>query len=419
MESPVERLKMQTLPHGRTGPNESVSVTTFSYRAARSNGGGVRGNIDAVDRTAAASALIDRGLCPIEVKESPLSEAAPRASRRELAVVFQSISSLVGAGVPLVKTLALTEQLAGKRLKCTLTDAHRLVQEGESLSRALMGRRSSIPPGIVGLIAASERSSCLDRALSEVASQLDAEAELIARVRQALAYPLLLAAVGSASIVLIGTLVVPKFATLLGDLGETVPPATRWLLLLSSLATRFWLTDLIATALLVGSALTWFARPSGRLWLHRTLLALPLVGSIRMSLATARTARSLAGALSSGMPLLDAMASASDAAGDAEIAARLAHARRLVSEGETVSRALTKYRAVSVTALQLMAVGEGSGQVALMCERVARLAGADATRRINAFVAVLEPSIILVFGGAVAFVAAALLQAVYSIRPGP
>lgn len=410
---------MRMSPHGKMGPNENASVTAFSYRAARSNGAGVRGSLEAADRSAAASALIDQGLYPIEVKESSITDASRRASRRELAIVFQSISSLVGAGVPLVKALAVTEQLAGKRLKSTLAEAHRRVNEGEPFSRALMGRTTAIPSGVVGLIAAGERSSCLDRALSEVAIQLEAEAELIARVRQALAYPVLLAFAGSASIVSIGTLVVPKFAALLGDLGETVPPATRWLLLVSSLATRFWQVGLIAGGFVVVTALTWFGRPAGRLWLHRTLLALPLIGSIRMSLATARAGRALAGALTSGMPLLDALDSARDAAGDAEVASRLAHARRLVSEGETVSRALTRYRAVSATALQLLAVGEGSGQVALMSERVARLAGADAARRLNTLVAILEPSIILVFGGAVAFVAAALLQAVYSIRPGP
>ncbi len=340
------------------------------------------------------------------------------ASRRDLAIVFRSISALVSAGVPLERAVAASESLARGALRELLAAARAGLREGQTFAQAL-GHESGVIPGVVlGMIRAGERGSELGAALEQVASHLEQEAELGSQVRQALAYPVLLAVVGTASVLVIGTIIVPRFAELLGDLGEDLPLATRLLIGGSGLLSRFWflLIPLVgAGGLTVREALT---RPRIRRWFEETLLTLPLVGPVRLALATARLARAFGGMLRAGMPLLSALDAAREAAGDGAIADRLARARERVAQGAPLTAALEREAALLPSALQLLQVGESSGRLSEMALRAGDLAAQEGKRGLSTLITVAEPALIVAFGGVVAFVAAALLQAVYAIRPG-
>src|SRR5205823_9304798 len=174
------------------------------------------------------------------------------ASRRDLAIVFQSIAALVSAGVPLERAVASSQALARGPLRETLSDARSRLHEGEGFAQALGAARGVVPGIVLGMVRAGERGSQLSLALEQVAKHLEQEAELVARVRQALAYPLLLAVVGIASILVIGTVIVPRFAELLGDLGQELPPATRVLLVGSRVLSQYWFLLVPAAAGVVG-----------------------------------------------------------------------------------------------------------------------------------------------------------------------
>ena len=267
------------------------------------------------------------------------------------------------------------------------------------------------------MIRAGESGSQLGAALEQVARHLEQEAELVARVRQALAYPLLLAVAGTASVLVIGTVIVPRFAELLGDFGQALPVATRLLLATSALLARFWPAAVALAAALIWAVHEWLSRPTGRRTLDETLLGLPLLGRLRQALATARVARALGGMLRAGMPLLPALDAAREAAGDYAVAARLQRARERVAAGAALTAALEREGALLPAALQLVAVGEASGRLGDMALRAGDLAAQDAERGLKTLVTLVEPALIVLFGGLVAFVAAALLQAVYSLRP--
>src|SRR6266566_4426213 len=292
-------------------------MTPFRYRAARADGGIVDGLVDASSATQASAVVTDRGLFPLAVSPAEAAEGARRAaSRRDLAIVFQSIAALVSAGVPLERAVASSEALARGALRDTLAAARTRLHEGEGLAQAL-GRARGVVPGIVlGMLRAGERGSQLPLALGQVATHLEQEAELVARVRQALAYPLLLAVVGVASILVIGAVIVPRFAELLGDLGQDLPPATRLLLVSSSLLSQYWFLLVPAVAGVVGLGVEAARRPPIRRRVAEGLLSAPLIGPVRLALATSRIARALGGMLAAGMPLLAALAAAREAAGD-------------------------------------------------------------------------------------------------------
>lgn len=392
-------------------------MSAYSYRAARHDGVIITGAIDADSQDHAAATLASRGLYAIGV--APASEETrASAKRRDLAIVFRSITALVSAGVPLERAVTASEPLSRGALRDTLHAARERLREGAGFAQALAVGRGTVPPLVLGMIRAGERGSRLGDALDQVAAHLEQDADLVARVRQALTYPLLLAVAGLASIIVIATVVVPRFAAVLEDLGQELPVATRLLLDGSQLLSRFWLPLLVVLVAGVWSFIEWLRRPTGRQKLEELLLKLPVIGPVRHALATARVVRALGGMLRTGMPLLAALDAARQAAGDLAIGERLSRARERVVQGGTLTLALERERAVSPSALQLISVGESSARVAEMALRAGDLAAQEAERGLRTLVTALEPALVIAFGGLVAFTAAALLQAVYSLRPG-
>ena len=390
----------------------------YRYQAARPDGGIVRGLLEAEGDREAGATLLERGLHPLRLDPAEAWEGQRRsAGRRELASVFRSIAALVGAGLPLERAVGASESLAGGALRETLVEARAQLRAGRSFAHALESGRGVVPSLVTGMVRAGERSSQLGRALDHAASHLEQEADLAGRVQQALAYPLLLCIAGTASVLVIGTMVVPRFAAILGELGQQLPALSRFLLAASGFITRYGLVLAASGVALVWGLVEWIRGPGGLYW-DRLLLGAPAVGSVRLALASSRVGRALGGMLHAGMPLLPALVAARHAAGDRAVAERLGRVRERVAEGGTLAAALDREAALSPSARQLVAVGEASGQLATMSVRAGDLAAQEAERGLRTLVSLIEPALVVFFGGLVAFVAAALLQAVYSIRPG-
>lgn len=393
-------------------------MTAFRYVAARTDGASVRGTLDAASGLDAAAVLSSRGLYPVSVE--PIQPGAwrwqRRPSTRAFATVFQSLATLVDAGVPLEQALQATERVASGPLREALTHVGARVREGASLGSALAAEQGLFPGVAIGLVRAGERGVGLGAALEQAAAQLEREADLAATIRGALAYPLLLATVGSLSVAVIVLFVVPRFVAILGDLGQALPLATRLLIACSDVARRFGIAIVagIAVAAVVGARLVQERQVAWETW----LLGLPLIGPVRHAFATARASRALSALLGTGTPALAALTVAQEAAGNAAMADRLDQARSRVAEGASLSSALSTVGALTSTAHQLLTIGETSGRLPGLLEKAAVFEEREAERRLRALVGLLEPALILMFAGLVAFVAAALLQAVYSLRPG-
>jgi type II secretory pathway component PulF len=392
-------------------------VSAYSYRAARHDGAIVTGAIEAESHGQAATTLANRGLYALALTPN-IEQQRPAASRRDLAIVFRGIAALVTAGVPLERAVAASEPLARGALRDTLNAARERLREGAGFAHALSVGRGVVPALVLGMVRAGERGSQLGAALEQVAAHLEQEADLVGRVRQALTYPLLLAVAGGASVIVITTVVVPRFAAILADFGQQLPLATRILLGTSQLLADFWLPLVAVMAAAVWALSEWVRRPVGRKQLDEMLLKLPFIGAVRQALATTRVLRALGGMLRAGMPLLPALDAAREAAGDLAVGERLTRVRERVVQGSALAVALEREAAISSSSLQLVTVGEASGRVAEMALRAGDLAAQEAERGLRTLVTALEPALVIAFGALVAFTAAALLQAVYSLRPG-
>lgn len=390
-------------------------MSTYRYRAARRDGSLVSALIDVDAQADIPGRLTETGLVLIDATAVTRTPGR-KAPIRDLAVLFQSLASLVTAGLPLERALAASEGLVRGSLRQLVVDARRQLSEGRTLAQALDAGAGMVPGVVLGMLRAGEHGGQVGAALEEIATHLEREANLASHVRHALAYPVLLGIAGTVTVGVLVSTVIPRFAELLAGLDAELPPATRLLLEVSGIASRYGV--LIALAALAAGALfwEWRRRPAGALAWEEFLLELPLVGAIRLALATSRIGRALGGMLKSGLPLLKALEFGREAVGNVAVARRLDVAREDVSQGRELTGALQRARAMSPSALQLVGVGEASGQLAPMLARAGDLAGQEAERGLKTLVGLLEPALIVAFGGLVAFVAAALLQAVYAVR---
>jgi type II secretory pathway component PulF len=236
-------------------------------------------------------------------------------------------------------------------------------------------------------------------------------------IRGALAYPLVLAVAGTASVAVLVGVVIPRFAAILSDLGQTLPPSTRFVLYASTVVRAAWLPSLFGALIVLSVWRAWVQTLRGAQRWHSVMLAVPFVGNVRRSAATARACAALAALLESGVPLAAALTHGAKASGDAAISSRMLEVRNAVIAGSRLSTALVAQSAVTDVAVRLVRAGEETGSLASMFSHAARLESERASDRVRAGVRLLEPSLILVFGAVVALVAAALLQAIYSVRP--
>jgi type II secretory pathway component PulF len=374
----------------------------------------VTGELDADSAAAATTVLSGRGLLPFVV-EARTRRPSRRAGDRETAAAFQGLAALVGAGVPLQRALLAAARGASGRLGQVFLRVETRVREGASLATALAAEEGAFSPVTVGLVRAGERGIGLGNALAQTAEQLEREADLVSRVRAALTYPAILAVTGLVSLGVICLVVIPRFTALLADLGQSLPPATRLLVEGSATLQAHWPMLVGALGLVLAGLALGVQRH--RFAMDSFLLRVPVIGRIRLQLATARVGRVLGLLLENGTPALQALAISGDSAADAAVAARLSAARSRVAEGSGLAAALTATAALTPNALELATIGEGSGRLGELLQRAAEIEDASAERGLKTLISALEPTLILAFAAVVAFVAAALLQAVYSVRP--
>ena len=392
-------------------------VASFSYRAVRANGTVERGSVTAANRDAAARLLAARGLLPLELTTSWRGARLVRLSARDAALGLRPLATLLGAGLPLARALAALPELAPPAWAPVLPATLAAVREGAPLGAALEQSGVRLPPVVFGILRAGEAGSGLAPAVARAADLLDDSAATRAAIRGALAYPAMLAVAGVASVALLVGVVLPRFAAMLADLGQALPASTRLVLGAATIARRAAIPALVLLSLGILVWRAWARTPAGGERWHALLLRVPLLGAIRGSAATARVCAALAALLDSGVPMATALTSAARAAGDTALEARGQRARDAILGGARPSAAFGHEQALTPTAVRLVRAGEESGQLATMLQHAARLEREQASERVKALVRLLEPALILGLGGVIALVAAALLQAMYSIRP--
>lgn len=394
-----------------------MSNNRYGYRAANESGAVVEGEIDALSEQNAIDALRRRALWATEVwhKQSPRKQRESRGiPAGALATMTRALAALLTSGVTLEQALTYaSQQSPGTQLQEAFSAVREGVRNGRTLSEAFRSQRL-FPPMFAALAATGEATGTLDKALDRLAEHLERSDELQARMRSALLYPALLGTAAVIGVTVIMMVVVPRFSILLEQAGSTIPLSTRVLMSLSSAATAGWPVLLI---LGVGAALAWrqwIALSGNRIRWHRARLGWPVTGTLEQSIAAARYTRTLALAVPSGVDLLAAMSLSRGTVQNLAIRASLEDAETAVRGGASLSGSLSGV--LPPLAVQLLGAGEASGSLGALSARAADALDNQVQQSLSRAVTLIEPVLILAFGGLIGFVALGLLQAIYGMN---
>ncbi len=393
----------------------------YAYRAVDAGGRRTRGRLSATTAQALIRDLEGRGLLALNVDEAT-GEATSGGlglgfGRRDAVLEFtRAIAALLPAGMPLAKALAAGATTAPASIRPTLDAVRVKVERGDELAAALAEHPGLFTSLYVGIVRAGEKSGSLDKAFVRLADHLERESELRSKLISMSIYPVLLALVGAGAVLVLVFFVLPRFAELLLDSGATLPATAGAIVNVTTWLRVNWrFLAVIPPAFLI--AFAWLrTSESGRRFSSNALINLPLVGNWRKQTLAAAFARMVGELLTGGAPLLMALEDAHDCMTDPVAQTETERIRVRVREGSALHAAISEKSIFPTVLPQLVALGEDAGRLAEFLIKSAELLERKTERTLERLVALAEPAMIIGFGGLVALVALALLQAIYGVN---
>ncbi|MGH7368916.1 MAG: type II secretion system F family protein [Candidatus Rokuibacteriota bacterium] len=406
-------------------------MTVFSYRAADRRGQTIDGVMEAADGRAVVERLQRDAYFPIKVdaqdeRRRVLGLAWPETGRgrvagRDLVAFTQQLATLIEAGLPLDRALAIQAELAPTpRLRAITGDVLRGVQGGSSLADAL-GKHHPRPFSrlYINMVRAGEKGGVLETTLRRLAGFLEESQEFRDALVSALIYPVLLTGVGAAAVVFLMAFVIPRFARIFEDLGATIPLPTLILLEASGLIRRYWwLLALLAVGGVLASRMV-LATARGRLGADRLLLRLPVAGEVIVKTEVARFTRILGTLLRSGVAMIPALAVVKDMLDNQVLARAVESLGDGARRGAGLAQPMAEAGAFPPLAVHMVRVGEETGRLEETLLQVAASLEADTRKLVKRLIALAEPCIILVMGLVVGFIVVAMLLAILSVTDLP
>lgn len=412
----------------------------FTYRAYDKLGSLVSGEVSGETREAALEALRRSDTFAIEIAESGMGLGGARlaggrgdhavawwemevggartASPAVLELITRELAILLSAKLPLDDTLRIlaVQPMLTARARRVIGDLVNRVVSGSSLSEAIANHREVFPDYYCRLVAAGERSGSLEAVLNELAAFLERSSGMRARLRTALAYPVFLLFAAFATLTLIVAVLVPAIAPLFEEAGAAPPPVIAVLLGAQGFIAAHWLLllTLLVTLILVLPAV--WRLPSVAAWRGSFVLGLPVIGRLISSRETARLAGTLAMLMKGGVPLLEAIEIAAETLVNTPFRKAAASSREQLARGISLSQSFADSGIFSPLAIRLTAVGEKTGQLSEMLERLAAIQEASLQRDMDRLAAFVAPVLTLIIGVVVGAIILSVMSAIVSLN---
>jgi len=401
-------------------------MPTFTYQA-RSKGQTVSGEIEATDKRVAAVVLRKRGVTPLKLEEAGAGGRAARKSKRarrggrikarDVTMATRQLATLLSSGLPLARGLSfLAEQAENPTLGAVFQALERDLRAGRQFSESLAEHPRCFDHLYLSMVKAGEAGGILDTAVDRLAAMREAREDLVGKVKGALFYPAFMLTAMAGAVAVLLTFVVPRFAELFADLGHGLPLPTLLLLRFSNgLQTIWWAIPPLGLAFLWGYR-KYASTKRGRYRLDSFYLKLPKVGPLLLQVSLARFASAMASLLKAGVPLLSALSAASGVAGNEVVAHAVDAALKQVREGKRLAETLAATGAFTRYFTEMTAIGEESGALDDMFQRVAATYERDIDQTVKNLTGLFEPAMILLLGGVVGFIVVAMLMPVFEMN---
>lgn len=396
---------------------EVKDLAVYVYQAVDAAGKKQKGNIEANSQEQAVSSLKTDGLTIVSIKEAGLLDkdiqigGSKKVSPRDLSVFCRQFVGILSAGVTIIKALdMLYEQMEHPTLRKALYNVKNSVQKGETLANAMKDEPDAFPSILCNMIAAGEASGNLEVCFERMAVQFEKDSRLKALVKKAMIYPIAVIIVAVIVIVIMMTVVVPKFSDMFTGMGQQLPLPTRIVVAISDYMIAKWYV-LAAVAIGIIVAFKIFARSDyGIHLLARVKKDAPLIGNLTIKSACAGLARTLSTLMASGLSVVEALDITAKTMTNVLIKESLEEAKEEVMHGVPLSQPLIEGGIFPTMICQMIKIGEETGNLESMLDRVADYYEEEVENATSALTAAMEPMIIVIL----AVIVGGIVAAVYS-----
>ncbi len=384
-------------------------MANFAYKARNANGKLINGQLDAESALSAAQTLSGRGLIPIAIEATSggtdiLEQVSNWWSVRQLSIndlilFSRQMYSLTKAGVPLTRAInSLAESSRNQALKQALLGITRKIESGQPLSQAMAQYDKIFPMLLISIINVGETTGGLEQAFLQIGHYLEREKETQSRIKTALRYPGMVIVAMAIAMVIVNIYVIPAFKGIFDKLGSQLPWQTRLLMSISEFSVNYWPHVLVVLCAIALLFVKYLQSPDGlRKW-HWFLLKIPAVGSIIERASMERFSRSFAMTLNAGVPLIQGISIVAKAVGNEYIGGKLHRMRIGIEKGDSISRMAKSIGLFPPLVIQMIMVGEESGNIAEMLLEVADFYEGEIDAELKNLASVIEPILIVGIG---------------------
>jgi type IV pilus assembly protein PilC len=388
-----------------------AATKTFHYNSIDASGRKTKGTVEATNETAASHMLRQRGEVPLDLSlagqglnmDLKIPGLGNRVKLKDLAVFARQFATMTSSGMSLLRSLAILEdQISSPALKKAVGEVRTDVAGGVSLSSSMAKHDRVFPRLMIAMIRAGEAGGMIDRALEQIAASLEKDTALRGKIKSALTYPAIVLSFTFVLIALVLIFIVPIFEQMFKNLGGQLPAITQFLVTASH--NMWWIGPLFLIVTVGGTVI--FKRrlresESARLKFDKFKLRLPVFGSLFRKLAMSRFSRNLGLLLNVGVPVMQALSVVGDTTGNEVIKAAMKEVQSAVRDGQPMSSALRNHKIFPEMVTQMIEVGEESGQISQMLDKVADFYDREVDSAAESLTASIEPIMVLVMGAVV------------------
>lgn len=405
----------------------------FNYTGINDKGKKTNGIVDADNDKVARVKLRKMGVYPTSISLSgkgggeklslgmnvDLNRYFQRVKTQDIAMMTRQLATLVSSGIPLVDSLqALEDQIENLKLKTAITAVREHVTEGSKLSDSMRAYPKIFNNLFINMVNAGENSGTLDLVLDRLADFTENQAKLRSRIIGAMIYPIIMGVVGFSLMIFLFVVIIPKITAIFDDIDVALPLPTKVLISFSDFLVGYWYLLILFIALAVYGIRRWHKTERGKELFDKYSLKLPLFGKLTRMVSVSRFSRTLSTLLSSGVPLLASMDIVKNIISNVIIKRVIEETKNAVKEGESVAEPLKRSGEFPPIVTHMIAIGEKTGQLEKMLERVADAYDAEVDTSVSALMTILEPMMILLMAGMVAFVVMSILLPLMQMSKG-
>ncbi|RKY35071.1 MAG: hypothetical protein DRP78_05835 [Candidatus Omnitrophota bacterium] len=397
-------------------------MPVYTYKAKTEPNVFKTGNIEAESERAAVAKLMHLKYHPVQISLHSEQTARKfkfleRISSKEIYVFLRQLSNLISAGLPLIRALDnISSQTSNRKLHYVVSDLQESIQKGKTFSQAMLEHKNLFSSLEINMVESAEESGTLPKVANKIADLKEKNIEFTNKIRSATAYPVLLLAVGTLTLFMLTSFVLPKFVALFEDLGQQLPLLTQLLINVSLFFEEFWLLIIIFFSIGVLSLLGYIKSSAGKLWFDRLKLKILFLKNITIKVQTATFSRTLASLIENGIPILNALNVVSEIVTNKAFSLQLKNIHSKVAQGESLSEALKECQFFERNTIDLISVGEDSGNLDVMLGRIAKMNETESAQKIESLVLMLEPALILTMGGIIALIVVAILLPIFEMN---